>query len=117
MFRFGLSQSEPGMARGVKSKTGIGNCGAARTPAHYRFLLLLKIQAPKVHRSFLQFKAEFPTRPAFVPSPNQDGFAFILVYEINKLQALSNGKPLWDDRQASLRTGIHSVSLGSHGTA
>lgn len=44
--------------------------------------LSLEIQAPKIHRSLMQFKAEFPPRTALVASPNQDSFARILVDQV-----------------------------------
>src|SRR6266568_937795 len=51
-------------------------------------------RAPRIRVRFLKFKVHFPTLRAFVPAPNRDSFARILVGQISQAQPLSCGEVL-----------------------
>jgi hypothetical protein len=78
---------------------------------------LLKVQTPEIHRSLLKLKPQFPSRPAFMSSPNQNRFASILIDEIDQQQPLPHGKTLRNHREASFRAGVHCVALCAHRAA
>jgi hypothetical protein len=85
---FGKSTTEPvKTSRGVlleKSK----NETTEGKRLKIRNLLGLEIQAPKIHRSILKLESQFPTRSPFVPSPNKNRFASILVNQVDQDKSL-----------------------------
>src|SRR5271168_965124 len=72
-----------------------------------------KIQTPEIHCSVLKFQPQLPTFAAFVTSPDQHGFARILIDEIHQEQSLSHRKTLGNHRETSLRAGVYRIAFGA----
>src|SRR5712692_3585739 len=66
---------------------------------------------------FLQLQAKFPTRAAFVATPDQCRFARNQIGEIDDAQFLSHGKSLRYHGKAAFRTDIDSVALRTQAPA
>src|SRR4029077_11021799 len=54
-----------------------------------------------------------PTLSAFVPAPDRNGLARILIRELKEPQLLTDGESFWYHGQAALATDLHSLPFGT----
>jgi hypothetical protein len=85
--------------------------GASRAIVKEVKCVALEVQTPEVRWGVLEFQAQFPTAPALVSTPYQEGVASLLVHQVNQSQFLPDGKALRKNSQAPFRADVYCVAF------